>query len=46
MEPGSKFYFETYTRYSGVKDEKQKKKVESVFNGCFLRNLVGEAISF
>ena len=33
--------FETYTRYSGVDDEKQKKKVLGVFNGSFLSNLVG-----
>ena len=32
--------FETYTRYSGVDDEKQKKKVLKIFNGSYLSNLV------
>ena len=36
---------ETYTRYSGVDDEEQKKKVFCVFNDCFLRNLVEKAIA-
>ena len=31
--------FKTYTRYSGVADEKQKKKVSGIFYGRFLSNL-------
>ena len=32
-------YFKTYTRYSGVDDDEQK-KVLGVFNGSFLSNLI------
>ena len=37
--------FETYTRYSEVEDEEQKKFL-GIFNGSFLRNLVGGGHSF
>ena len=41
-------YFETYTRYSGVVDEEQKKEknVLGAFNGNFSSNLVEGGHSF
>ena len=38
--------FETYTRYFGVNDEEQEKKVLGVLNGSFLRNLVAGGHNF
>ena len=39
-ERATRPYFETYTIYSGLDNEEQK-KILSIFNCSFLRNLVG-----